>query len=119
MGVLEGKKGLILGVANDHSIGWGIARALHAAGAAVGLTCRQEGRERRVAPLAKRLGARLLVRLDVRDDAQIAALMAQARAVFGTLDIIVHTLASARREDLDGPYLATTRESFLSALEIS
>jgi enoyl-[acyl-carrier protein] reductase I len=119
MGLLDGKRGLILGVANDHSIGWGIAQALHAAGAELGLTYRQEGRERRVAPLAERLDARLLARFDVRDDAQIAALMAQAREVFGSLDIIVHTLAGARREDLDGPYLGTTRESFLSALEIS
>ncbi|MFL5800941.1 MAG: enoyl-ACP reductase [Roseiflexaceae bacterium] len=119
MGLLDGKKALIIGVANDHSIGWGIARALHAAGAELGLTYRQEGRERRVAPLAERLGAKLLVRFDVRDDAQIAALMAQACDVFGKLDIIVHTLAGARREDLSGPYLGVTRESFLSALDTS
>src|SRR5262245_46449887 len=119
MGLLDGKQGLILGVANDHSIGWGVARALHAEGADLGFTYRRESRRRRVEPLAASLGARLVAQCDFQDDAQIAALMEQARSVYGTLDIIIHASASASTGDLSGPYLGTTRASFLSALDVS
>jgi enoyl-[acyl-carrier protein] reductase I len=117
--LLDGKKGLVLGVANDHSIGWGIAQALHAQGAEVGLTYRREGRARHVEPLAARLGAKLVARCDFRDDGQIADLMDQAHTVYGRLDFLVHAAAGASTRDLNGPYLNTTRATFLDALDAS
>ena len=119
MGLLDGKKGLIIGVANSASLAWGIARALHAEGADLGFTYRSPSRERRVRPLAESVGAKLFERCDVQSDDDIAALIARAREVFGTLDLIIHAPASARPEELRGPYLDTTREGFRLALEVS
>jgi enoyl-[acyl-carrier protein] reductase I len=119
MGLLDGKKGLILGVANDHSIAWGIAQALHAEGADLGFTYLGDALERRVRPLAESLNAKLIEPCDVRDDQQIATLMERAREVYGSLDIIIHAIAFANRDELNGPYLNTTRDGFLLAMEIS
>jgi enoyl-[acyl-carrier protein] reductase I len=116
---LQRKVALILGVANQHSISYGIAQALRACDAELGLTYRREGRERHVAPLAAQLGARLLARCDARDDAQLADLIEQVRATFGRLDILVHAAVGANPEDLRGAYLGTTRASFLDALDAS
>jgi enoyl-[acyl-carrier protein] reductase I len=119
MGLLEGKKGLIMGVANDHSIAWGIAQALHAEGADLGFTYVGEALERRVRPLAASLGAKLVEPCDVQSDEQIDALIGRAREVYGSLDIIIHAIAFANRDELNGPYLNTTRAGFLMAIEIS
>jgi enoyl-[acyl-carrier protein] reductase I len=108
-----------MGVANDHSISWGIAQALHAEGADLGFNYAGEAFERRVRPLAESLGAKMIEPCDVQSDEQIEALMARAREVYGSLDILVHGIAFARREELSGPYLNTTRAGFLQALEIS
>ncbi len=118
MGLLDGKRGLILGLGNQHSLAWGIARALRAEGAELAFTYRSEGRERRVRPLAESLGSDFVERCDFRSDEQIDALMARVRERWGGLDIIVHAAASANREELNGPYLNTTREGFLLALEV-
>jgi enoyl-[acyl-carrier protein] reductase I len=119
MGLLEGKKGLILGVANDHSIAWGIAQALHGQGADLGFTFVGEALERRVRPLAQSLGARLIEPCDVQSDEQIDALMARARDVYGALDFIVHAIGFANKEHLNGPYLKVDREGFRLALDVS
>jgi enoyl-[acyl-carrier protein] reductase I len=119
MGLLDGKKGLIMGVANDHSIGWGIAQALHAEGAELGFNFLGEALERRVRPLAESLGAKLIEPCNVQSDEEIDAFIARAREVYGSLDIIVHSIAFANRDELNGPYLKTTRAGFLQALEIS
>jgi enoyl-[acyl-carrier protein] reductase I len=119
MGLLDGKKGLILGVANDHSIAWGIAQALHSEGADIGFTYLGEALERRVRPLAESLNAKLIEPCDVQSDEQIEALMNKAREVYGSLDFIVHGIAFANRDELNGPYLKTTRAGFLLALEVS
>ncbi|MFO7167938.1 MAG: enoyl-ACP reductase [Chloroflexota bacterium] len=119
MGLLDGKKGLILGVANDHSIAWGIARALHEQGADLGFTYVGEALERRVRPLAESLGARLIEPCDVQSDEQIDALMARAREVYGSLDIIIHAIGFANKEHLNGPYLKVDREGFRLALDVS
>ncbi len=119
MGLLEGKKGLILGVANDHSIAWGIAQALHREGADLGFTYVGEALERRVRPLATSLEAKLIEPCDVSSDAQIAALMQRVREVYGRIDILVHAIAFANRDELSGSFLKTTREGFRTALEIS
>ncbi len=119
MGLLEGKKGLILGVANDHSIAWGIAQALHREGAEMGFTYVGEALERRVRPLAESVGARLVEPCDVGSDADIDELMARTREVFGQIDFLVHAIAFANRDELSGSFLKTTREGFRIALEIS
>lgn len=119
MGLLDGKKGLVLGIANDHSIAWGIAQALHREGADLGFTYVGEALERRVRPLAESLGARLIAPCDVASDEQIDALMQQARATYGTLDILIHSIAFAQANELKGSYLKTTRAGFQLAMEIS
>jgi enoyl-[acyl-carrier protein] reductase I len=119
MGLLEGKKGLIMGVANDHSIAWGIAQALHSEGAELGFTYVGEALERRVRPLAASLGSRLIEPCDVQSDEQIEALMERVREVYGSLDIIIHAIGFANRDELTGPYLNTSRAGFHLALDIS
>lgn len=119
MGLLDGKKGLVLGLANDHSIAWGIAQALHAEGADLGFTYVGEALERRVRPLASSLDAKLIEPCDVQNDAEIDTLMQKVRDVYGSLDIIVHAIGFAKREELSGPYLNTTREGFQLALDVS
>jgi len=119
MGLMDGKRGLILGVANDHSIAWGIARALHREGATLGFTYAGEAFERRVRPLAESLGAPLIAPCDVTRDEEIAALMERAREVFGQIDVLVHAIAFANKDELNGPYLRTTREGFHLAMDVS
>ncbi len=119
MGLLDGKKGLIVGVANDHSIAWGIAQALHREGAELAFTFLGEALERRVRPLAESLGAPLIVPCDLGSDEQIAAAMEQVRGTFGQLDILIHSAAFAKTDELRGPYLNTSREGFRLALDIS
>ena len=119
MGLMEGKKGLIVGVANDHSISWGIAQALHREGAQLGFTYAGEAFERRVRPLAESVDARLIESCDVTSDTEIEALMARAGEVFGQIDFLIHGVAFANKEELSGPYLNTTRAGFQLALEVS
>lgn len=119
MGLLDGKKGLIMGVANDHSIAWGIAQALHAEGADLGFTYVGDALERRVRPLATSLGAKLIEPCDVQSDEAIDALMARVREIYGSLDIIIHAIGFANKEELSGPYLNTSRAGFRLALDVS
>ena len=119
MGLLEGKKGLIMGVANDHSIAWGIAQALHSEGAELGFTYVGEALERRVRPLAASLGSGLIEPCDVQSDEQIDALMERVREVYGSLDIVIHAIGFANRDELTGPYLNTSRAGFRLALDVS
>ncbi len=119
MGLLDGKKALIFGVANDHSIAWGIARALHDAGATVGFSSVESLIERRVRPLAESIGSTFVEACDVQSDDQICSVMAKWRAAHGDIDILVHALAFARREDLEGSFVDTSREGFALALDVS
>ena len=119
MGLLDGKKALIFGVANDHSIAWGIARALHDEGAIVGFSSIESLIEKRVRPLAGSIGATFVEACDVQSDEQIRAVFEKWRAAHGDLDILVHALAFARREDLDGSFVDTSREGFALALDVS
>jgi enoyl-[acyl-carrier protein] reductase I len=118
-GLLEGKKALIFGVANDHSIAWGIALAFHAQGASVGFSSIEALLEKRVRPLASSIGATFVEPCDVQNDADIARVFERWAAAETRLDILVHALAFARREDLDGGFLGTTREGFALALDVS
>src|SRR5581483_9182647 len=109
----------VIGVANDHSIGWGIAQALAAQGAALALTYRRASRLRHVEALAAQLGQVPVLPCDVQDDGLIQALVTSLQREFGMLDFLIHAPASVHTADLNGPYMQTTRASFLSALEIS
>lgn len=119
MGLLDGKKGLILGLANDHSIAWGIAQAMHREGAELGFNYVGETLEKRVRPLAESLDAKLIEPCDVTSDEQIAALMQRTRETFGQIDFVVHAVAFAKKEELNGLYMSTTRAGFLLAMEVS
>jgi enoyl-[acyl-carrier protein] reductase I len=119
MGLLDGKNALIFGVANDHSIAWGIARALHAEGATVGFSSVESLIEKRVRPLAESIGSTFVEPCDVQDDDQIRAVFEKWSAIHGQLDVLVHALAFARREDLEGGFVDTSREGFALALDVS
>lgn len=119
MGLLDGKKALIFGVANDHSIAWGIAEALHAAGATLGFASVESLIERRVRPLAASIGATFVEACDVQSDEQIRDVMAKWGAAHGGIDILVHAVAFAPREALEGEYLDTVRADFAIAMDVS
>lgn len=119
MGLLDGKKALIFGVANDHSLAWGIARALHAEGATLGFSSLPTLLDKRVRPLAAQVDSPFVEACDVQDDAQVEAVMKQWRVSQGGLDILVHALAFARREELDGAFVDTSRDGFALAMDIS
>ena len=119
MGLLDGKKALVFGVANDHSIAWGIARAFHEQGATLGFSSVESLIERRVRPLAESIGSTFVEPCDVQDDAQIAAVFDRWRDQHGGLDILVHALAFAKREDLEGGFIETSRDGFALALDVS
>ncbi len=119
MGLLSGKTALIFGVANDHSIAWGIAKAFHREGARLGFSYANEKLERRVRPLAESLGSTFIEPCDVSRDEDIVQVIQKARAAFGEIDILVHSIAFANREDLSGPYYTVSREGFRVAMDIS
>jgi enoyl-[acyl-carrier protein] reductase I len=119
MGLLDGKKALIFGVANDHSIAWGIAQALHAQGATLGFSSIEMLIEKRVRPLADSLGSSFVEPCDVQKDEDIERVFARWQKEQGDLDILVHALAFAKREDLDGRFVDTSREGFMLALDVS
>ncbi|NAZ36102.1 enoyl-ACP reductase [Rubellimicrobium sp. CFH 75288] len=116
---LKGKRALVMGVANDHSIAWGIARALHGAGAELCLTYQGEAFGRRVAPLAASLGCDFLQDADVTDEASLDRLFAALRDRWGGLDILVHAIAWSDKAELQGRFLDTSRANFQTSLVIS
>jgi enoyl-[acyl-carrier protein] reductase I len=119
MNLLEGKTALIFGVANDHSIAWGIAQAMRAHGARLAFSYAGEALERRVRPLAESVGATFVEPCDVADDAQIEALFARARSELQHIDCLVHAIAYAGRDELSRPFVETSRPGFLTAMDIS
>ena len=119
MGLMQGKRGLIMGVANDHSIAWGIATALHAAGAELAFTYQGEAFGKRVAPLAAKIGAAHVLPCDVTDDASVDKVFATLGEAWGALDFVVHAIAYSDKEELKGRYLDTSRANFARTLMIS
>lgn len=119
MGLLEGKKALIFGVANDKSIAWATAEAMHREGAEIALAYAGEAVAKRVMPLAERLDCKLVLPCDVRSDEELARLFGEIREAWGGLDILVHSVAFANKEELKGSFLNTTREGFQTALDVS
>ncbi len=119
MGLLTGKTALIFGVANDHSIAWGIAQAFAREGATLGFSYAGEALARRVKPLAESVGSKFVEPCDVGNDGEIAAVFEKVKAVYGQIDILVHAVAFANRDELTGPYYNTSREGFRLALDVS
>lgn len=119
MPLVADKKAVVFGVANDHSIAWAIAQALHREGAELALTYVGEALERRVRPLAESLGVRTVLPCDVAKDEDIAATFETLRARWGRVDIVIHAVAYALREELKGRFIDTSRNGFHIALDVS
>ncbi len=119
MGLLDGKIAMIFGVANDRSIAWGIAKAFHEQGAALGLSYAGQALERRVRPLAQSVGCTFVEECDVASDEQIRQTAQKAAQAFPGVDILVHSIGFANREELSGPYYNTSRAGFHLAMDIS
>lgn len=119
MGVLQGKKGLVVGVANKHSIAWAIAQSAAREGAHLLFNYQGDRLKDNVEELAASLPGSKAFPCDVGDDAQIDALMQSVQKEFGTLDFLVHSVAFAPREELTGEFVNTTRKGFATALDVS
>src|SRR3990170_6002937 len=119
MGLMAGKRGLIMGVANDRSIAWGIAKAVHEAGAELAFTYQGEALQKRVKPLAESVGSSLLAPCDVADDASLDATFEFVKKAWGGLDFVVHAIAFSDKEELKGKYVTTSRGNFQQTMDIS
>ncbi len=119
MGIADGKRALVIGVANDHSLAWSITQELHKQGAQIALTYQGEALKKRVEPLAEQARASIIGELDVTVDEQIESTMAKVKSLWGGLDMLVHAVAFAEREDLRDRFLNVSRKNFARALEIS
>jgi enoyl-[acyl-carrier protein] reductase I len=117
--LLQDKKAIVFGVANDHSIAWAIAQALQREGADLAFTYVGESIERRVRPLAASIGVDRVLPCDVSNDDEIAATFAALRAAWGRVDIVIHAVAFALRDELKGRFLHTSRDGFRVAMDIS
>ena len=118
-GILAGKRGLIMGVANNRSIAWGIARAARSQGAELAFTYQGDALKKRVAPLAEQLDAAVVGHCDVTDGASIDAVFAEVEKLWGKLDFIVHCIAFSDKDELTGRYIETSAENFNKSLNIS
>ncbi|GAB4503376.1 MAG: enoyl-ACP reductase [Anaerolineales bacterium] len=119
MGLLDGKNALVFGLANERSIAWGITQALYREGARIGISYAGEALERRVKPLAEKIGCTWVEECDVSKDEHIATVAEKAAQAFGHIDVLVHSIAFAGRDELTGPFYNTTREGFKMAMDIS
>ena len=117
--LMQGKRGLIMGIANDRSLAWGIAKAVHAQGAEVAVTYQGEALLKRVRPLADQLGSELVLPADVTDPASLDAMFDRLASAWGRLDFLVHAVAYSDKEELKGRYLNTTPENFQRTMLIS
>lgn len=117
--LMAGKRGLIMGVANNRSIAWGIAKAVTAQGAEVALTYQGDALKKRVEPLAAELGSKVVLPCDVSDAASVDALFAEISRVWGRLDFLVHAIAFSDKNELDGRYVDTTEANFTQTMLIS
>ena len=116
---LKGKRGLIMGVANERSIAWGIAKAMSDSGAKLAFTYQGETFGKRLQPLAKTVGANLMLDVDVTDDASLDRAFEQLQSSWGSLDFVVHAIAYSEKNELTGRFMNTTRENFKNSLDIS
>ena len=119
MGILSGKTALIFGIANERSIAWGIAKAFHQEGATLGFSYAGEIIEKRIKPLAQSMGVSFVEPCDVSRDEDITAVAEKAQQAFGQVDILVHSIGFANKEELEGAYMRTSRAGFHTAMDIS
>ncbi len=117
--IMAGKRGLVMGVANDRSIAWGISNVLAGHGAELAFTYQGDALEKRVRPLAESVGSKFIMPCDVGDDASIDSVFKIIEQEWGKLDFVVHAIAFSDKKELDGEYLATTRTNFLKTMDIS
>ena len=117
--LMAGKRGLIMGVANERSIAWGIAQALHAAGAELAFTFQGAAFGKRVLPMVEKLGAKIVVEADVENDESLDNLFARLKKDWGKIDFVVHAIAFSDKDELKGRYVNTTRANFQRTLAIS
>lgn len=117
--LLDGKRGLVMGVANDRSIAWGIAKALHDSGAELAFTYQGEAFGKRLEPLAASVGSNFMVDVDVTDDASLDAAFDQLAARWPTIDFLVHAIAYSDKSELTGRFLNTSRANFKNSMDIS
>jgi enoyl-[acyl-carrier protein] reductase I len=118
-GLMKGKRGLVMGVANDHSIAWGIAKTLAAHGAELAFTYQGEALGKRVKPLAQSIGAKVILPCDVEDVASVDAVFGEIGKQWGSLDFLVHAIAFSDKNELRGRYAETSRENFVRTMIIS
>ena len=118
-GLMAGKRGLIMGVANDRSIAWGITQALHAAGAEMAFTYQGSAFGKRVLPMVEKLGSKVVVEADVEDEASLDRLFETLKKEWGRLDFVVHAIAFSDKEELKGRYVDTSKANFQRSLTIS
>ena len=118
-GLMAGKRGLIMGVANDRSLAWGISKALHDQGAELAFTYQGEALEKRVRPLAESIGCDFLIECDVSEMDKLDTCFATLKARWPTIDFLVHAIAFSDAKELKGRYVDTTRANFLKSLDIS
>ena len=119
MKLLEGKRGIIFGVANDKSIAWGVAKQLNEQGAEIAFTYLNDALEKRVRPLAESLGSSVILPCDVCKDEDIEAVFVEIEKIWGKIDFVIHSVAFADREDLKNDFSATSRAGFAMAMDIS
>src|SRR5882724_1445379 len=117
--LMAGKRGLVMGVANDHSIAWGIARSLANHGASLAFTHQGDAQAKRLRPLAQSVGSDLILPCDVGNDAELDATFASLARTWDGLDFLVHAIAFSDRNELKGRYVETSRQNFISTLNIS
>lgn len=117
--LMDGKRGLVMGVANERSIAWGIAKALHAQGAELAFTYQGEALEKRVRPLAEELESHVILSCDVTDETSLDRVFDALKEQWGSIDFVVHAIAFSDKNELDGLYLNTSRANFLKTMDIS
>jgi enoyl-[acyl-carrier protein] reductase I len=118
-GLIEGKRAMVFGLANQRSIAWGISEALHGQGARLGFNYLGEALEKRVRPLARSVDGEIVVPCDVTDDQQVSDVFTEIEQVWGGLDILIHSVAWANKDDLGGRFSDTSRDGYLQAIEVS
>jgi enoyl-[acyl-carrier protein] reductase I len=117
--MIKGKKGIVIGIANDHSIAWGIAKQLHASGAQLAITYQNNTLLKRVKPLADKVKSDILVECDVNNEDHLQNTFTQIKKEFGSIDFIIHAVAYSDKNELNGRYVDTSKDNFINSLSIS
>jgi enoyl-[acyl-carrier protein] reductase I len=117
--MIKGKKGIVIGIANDHSIAWGIAKQLHASGAELAVTYQNNTLLKRVKPLADKVNSDILIECDVNNEDHLQNTFTQIKKRFGTIDFIIHAVAYSDKNELNGRYIDTSKDNFIKSLSIS